>query len=178
MISGDGNGARGIVSTSFLPLKLCLTVEQTMPRRRKNSESELPLLEADRRSSSSSEADGKLHKSELGPLAAQSDAATQGPISAIRSLFRSRADLHDPDGIATQPSVYDDPNLAEFYRPSPQYENLHRFDPAERWTWAEESGLIRKLDWYESAFQPNPSSMSETFANRCILFGSGKSQPL
>ena len=151
MISGDGNGARGINLSSSLPLRPCLTVGQTMPRRRKNSESELPLLEADRRSSSSSDADGNPHKSELGPLAARSGAATQGPISAISRLFRGGADLRDPDRIATQPSVYDDPNLAEFYRPSTQYENLHRFDPAERWTWAEETRLIRKLDWCEAA---------------------------
>ena len=161
MISGNGNGARGIVSASCRPPISCLTVLQTMPRRRKNSESELPLLEADRRSSSSSDTDGKPHKNELGPLAARSDASTQGPISAIASLFRSAADLREPDGVATQPSVYDDPNLANFYRPSPQYENLHRFDPAERWTWAEETRLIRKLDWYEPAFQLIPSPMFE-----------------
>jgi hypothetical protein len=120
-----------------------------MPRRRKSVE--LPLLEEDRRSgSSSSESRGK-HENQA-PLASRSGEEAQGPISLILSFVRKDTNLRDPDGIATQPSVYDDPNLAEFYRPSPQYENLHRFDPSERWTWMEESRLVKKLDWKVTAF--------------------------
>lgn len=44
----------------------------------------------------------------------------------------------DPEDIATQPSVFDDPVTLEIYRPPPKYENVHRFDPLFRWTWAEE----------------------------------------
>ena len=45
---------------------------------------------------------------------------------------------HDPDDVATRPSVFDDPVTLEIYRPPPQWENSHRFDPLFRWTWREE----------------------------------------
>ncbi|QRV77756.1 major facilitator superfamily transporter [Ceratobasidium sp. AG-Ba] len=53
----------------------------------------------------------------------------------------------DPDTIATQPSVFDDPKTLEIYRPPAVYENAHRFDPDARWTWREEKKLVRKIDW-------------------------------
>ncbi|KIP11782.1 hypothetical protein PHLGIDRAFT_440441 [Phlebiopsis gigantea 11061_1 CR5-6] len=59
-------------------------------------------------------------------------------------LFHTNSGL---DGVATQPSVFDDPKTLDLYRPSASYENTHRFDPSARWTWREEFRVVRKIDW-------------------------------
>lgn len=53
----------------------------------------------------------------------------------------------DPDAIATRRSVFDDQELAEYYQPRADYENLHAFDVNARWTYREECKIRRKIDW-------------------------------
>lgn len=66
--------------------------------------------------------------------------------NGLSGLWRSwRRPVRDLDTIATQRSVFDDPATLEVYRPPPEFENAHRFDPDARWTLREERVRITRL---------------------------------
>ena len=81
------------------------------------------------------------------------------PRTTLLSLF-SRSEKKNPDGIATQPSVYDNPAQAVHYQPHPEYENLHRFDPSFRWTWDEENVSFRRSNCAAQANTPLSAACS------------------
>ncbi|KAE8373250.1 hypothetical protein BDV26DRAFT_297083 [Aspergillus bertholletiae] len=75
-----------------------------------------------------------------------SDPSTLGDTSKDCRFWFQRSKSDNSNVIATQPSVFDDPELVSEYRPQPEWEGAHRFDPSARWTWGEENKAVRRLD--------------------------------
>ncbi|KAG2185723.1 hypothetical protein INT43_002158 [Umbelopsis isabellina] len=56
-------------------------------------------------------------------------------------------EVADIEEIGLEESVFDDPNLAQYYQPREDYEGYHRFDPKAVWTAKEEKAIVRKIDF-------------------------------
>lgn len=65
----------------------------------------------------------------------------------VPARWKKASLARDPDASATQPSVFDIPELCAAYEPPDTWENKKNWDPALRWTWREEREVIRKIDW-------------------------------
>lgn len=118
--------------------------------RRRRSSATLSGLQVDHARYRSTDGQGSPDERDIEALRQKatehSDLVRQdNPILPMTTLFKKRTD-DELDRIATQPSVFDDPAAAKYFQPHPKYENLHRFDPGERWTWREELPLINRLD--------------------------------
>lgn len=87
------------------------------------------------------------------------------PFKLYNWLFRRHLYKVDDDAIATRRSVYDEP-LGEMYWPTPNYENLHRFDPSARWTYREEKVSVTELTCHSCITHSRTRHLSKRLIGR------------
>jgi hypothetical protein len=115
----------------------------------KQPDTELTALDVPSRSTSGSSGEDpeNTNPREKDLVYVEGDKNDPGPVGpAIARLWKRRNHGLSLDDIATQPSVFDDDKLAPLHQPGLEYENVHRFNPGERWTWLEEIRIVQKID--------------------------------
>ena len=76
-----------------------------------------------------------------------SPATLHSPTNLEKKNEKQDVEIANIEEVGLEDSVFDDPNLAEYYKPREDYEGFHRFDPRAVWTAQEEKVLVRKIDW-------------------------------
>ena len=125
------------------------TCPRTICKMGKQPDTELSVLDVPSRSTSGSSGEDpeNTNPREQDLVYVEGDKNDPGPVGpAIARLWKRRNHGLSLDDIATQPSVFDDDKLAPLHQPGPEYENVHRFNPGERWTWLEEIRIVQKID--------------------------------
>ncbi|OGE54228.1 hypothetical protein PENARI_c006G05855 [Penicillium arizonense] len=78
------------------------------------------------------------------------DSKATGKVSSTES---SSSSIDGPVAYSKQiDSTFDTTEDPRFYKPIPEYEGIHRWDPDFEWTEAEEKAVVRKIDWRVCTF--------------------------
>ncbi|KAL4783499.1 major facilitator superfamily domain-containing protein [Aspergillus varians] len=81
------------------------------------------------------------------------DEKKKGPDAVVESDASSDSGNKDRRRIREfNESAFDQTEDPRFYKPIPEYEGIHRWDPDFDWTEEEEKRLVRKIDWRVCTF--------------------------
>ncbi|KAJ5306435.1 hypothetical protein N7508_005450 [Penicillium antarcticum] len=79
------------------------------------------------------------------------DCKASGKVSTTESSSSGSCD--GPRAYSKQiDSAFDTTEDPRFYKPIPEYEGIHRWDPEFEWTEAEEKAVVKKVDWRVCTF--------------------------
>ncbi|KAJ5510647.1 Major facilitator superfamily domain general substrate transporter [Penicillium expansum] len=65
----------------------------------------------------------------------------------VSSADSSSSSTYDGPRAKQTDGAFDTTEDPRFYKPIPEYEGAHRWDPEFEWTEAEETAVVRKIDW-------------------------------